>query len=81
VNVGQSEEEAKLQGERFDRGERPVVLKNEADTAEAAQEAAEAAFEPPAEEKPAKAAKDEAAPEAPAEEKPAKKEKKEKKAK
>ncbi len=76
VNVGQSEEEAKLQGERFDRGERPVVLKNEADTAEAAQAAAEAAFEPPAEEKPAKAAKAEAAPEAPAEEKPAKKDKK-----
>lgn len=76
VNVGQSEEEAKLQAERFDRGESPVVLKTEAEAAEAAQAAAEAAFEPPAEEKPAKAAKVEAAPEAPAEEKPAKKEKK-----
>jgi len=72
VNVGQSEEEAKLQAERFDRGERPVVLKTEAEAAEAA----EAAFEPPADEKPAQAAKAEAAPEAPAEEKPAKKEKK-----
>ena len=76
VNVGQSEEEAKLQAERFDRGESPVVLRTETDAAEAAQAAAEAAFEPPAEEKPAKAAKAEAAPEAPAEEKPAKKEKK-----
>lgn len=76
VNVGQSEEEAKLQGERFDRGERPVVLRTETDAAEAAQAAAEAAFEPPADEEPAKAAKAEAAPEAPAEEKPAKKEKK-----
>lgn len=74
VNVGQSEEEAKLQAERFDRGERPVVLKTEAEAAEAAQTAAEAAFEPPADEKPAQAA--EAAPEAHAEEKPAKKEKK-----
>ncbi len=74
VNVGQSEEEAKLQAERFDRGERPVVLKTEAEAAEAAQAEAEAAFEPPADEKPAQAA--EAAPEAHAEEKPAKKEKK-----
>ena len=74
VNVGQSEEEAKLQAERFDRGESPVVLKTEAEAAEAAQEAAAAVFEAPAEEKPAKA---EAAPEAPAaEEKKAKKEKK-----
>jgi large subunit ribosomal protein L9 len=79
VNVGQSEEEAKLQGERFDRGERPVVLRTETDAAEAAQAAADAAFEAPAEETPAKA---EAAPEAPAgEEKKAKKEKKEKKGK
>ncbi len=74
VNVGQSEEEAKLQAERFDRGERPVVLKTEAEAAEAAKAEAEAAFEPPADEKPAQAA--EAAPEAHAEEKPAKKEKK-----
>lgn len=79
VNVGQSEEEAKLQAERFDRGESPVVLKTEAEAAEAAQAAAEAAFAHPAEEKPAKAAKAEAAPEAPAEE--GKKPKKEKKAK
>lgn len=74
VNVGQSEEEAKLQAERFDRGESPVVLKTEAEAAEAAQEAAAAVFDAPAEAKPAKP---EAAPEAPAaEEKKAKKEKK-----
>ena len=74
VNVGQSEEEAKLQAERFDRGESPVVLKTEAEAAEAAQEAAAAVFDAPAEEKPAGA---EAAPEAPAaDEKKAKKEKK-----
>ncbi len=76
VNVGQSEEEAKLQAERFDRGESPVVLKTEAEAAEAAQAAAAAVFDAPAEETPAKA---EAAPEAPAEE--GKKAKKEKKAK
>ncbi len=76
VNVGQSEEEAKLQAERFDRGESPVVLKTEAEAAEAAQEAAAAVFDAPAEEKPAGA---EAAPEAPAAEE--KKSKKEKKAK
>jgi large subunit ribosomal protein L9 len=53
VNVGQSEDEAKLQAERFDRGERPVVLKTEADAEEvaaqtAAHAAAAAAFVPPA---------------------------------
>jgi large subunit ribosomal protein L9 len=36
VNVGQSEDEAKLQQERFDRGEQPVVLKAEAEAAETA---------------------------------------------
>jgi large subunit ribosomal protein L9 len=78
VNVGQSEEEAKLQGERFDRGERPVVLGTETDAEEAAQAAAAAVFDAPAEEKPVKA--DEAAPEAPADaEKKPKKEKKVKK--
>jgi large subunit ribosomal protein L9 len=73
VNVGQSEEEAKLQAERFDRGESPVVLKTEAEAAEAAQAAAAAVFDTPPEEKPA-----EAAPEAPAagEGRKAKKEKK-----
>jgi large subunit ribosomal protein L9 len=43
VNVGQSEEEAKLQAERFDRGERPVVLKSEADAEELAAQTAAAA--------------------------------------
>ncbi|MFO0986888.1 MAG: 50S ribosomal protein L9 [Alphaproteobacteria bacterium] len=76
VNVGQSEEEAKLQAERYDRGESPVVLKTEAEAAEAAQAAAAAVFDAQAEETPAKA---EAAPEAPAED--GKKAKKEKKAK
>ncbi len=33
VNVGQSEDEAKLQQERFDRGEQPVVLDTDAATA------------------------------------------------
>jgi large subunit ribosomal protein L9 len=75
-NVGQSEEEAKLQAERYDRGESPVVLKTEAEAAEAAQAAAAAVFDAQAEETPAKA---EAAPEAPAED--GKKAKKEKKAK
>jgi large subunit ribosomal protein L9 len=84
VNVGQSEDEAKLQAERFDRGEAPVVLTTEAEAAEfAAQTAAAAAAAaaapveaPPApaaeekEEKPAKAkrAKAEAKAEKPAEE-------------
>jgi len=68
VNVAQSEDEAKLQFERMDRGESPVVLKNEADAAEAATAAAHAAFAPaPASEAPAEAE----VPEAPAE-KPAK---------
>jgi len=72
VNVGQSEDEAKLQGERFDRGESPVLLKTEADAAEVASQAAHAAaaaaFVPPA------AAEAEAEPTPPAEteEKPAK---------
>lgn len=44
VNVGQSEDEAKLQAERFDRGEAPVVLKTEVEAAEfAAQTAAASA--------------------------------------
>jgi large subunit ribosomal protein L9 len=43
VNVGQSEEEAKLQAERFDRGERPVVLKTEAEAEELAAQTAAAA--------------------------------------
>ncbi len=72
VNVGQSEEEAKLQAERFDRGESPVVLKSEAEAAEvaarAAAAAAAAAFAPVPEEAPAKAdakaAKADAKPEA-----------------
>jgi large subunit ribosomal protein L9 len=85
VNVGQSEDEAKLQAERFDRGEAPVVLKTEAEAAEfaaqtaaAAAAAAAAAVEaPPApaeeKEKPAKGKKAKAEAEAPAEEaKPAK---------
>jgi large subunit ribosomal protein L9 len=73
VNVGQSEDEAKLQAERFDRGESPVVLKTEAEAAEVAAAAAAKAFtaEPApapaaeAEEKPAKgkAAKAKAEPE------------------
>jgi large subunit ribosomal protein L9 len=81
VNVGQSEEEAKLQGERFDRGESPVLRRTDAEAAEAAEVAAAAVFEAPAEEKPAKA---EAAAEAPAEapaEEGKKAKKKEKKAK
>jgi large subunit ribosomal protein L9 len=45
VNVAQSDEEAKLQFERFDRGESPVVLKNEQDAAEAAAIAAEQMFD------------------------------------
>jgi len=45
VNVAQSEDEAKLQFERLDRGESPVVLKNEQDAAEAAAIAAEQMFE------------------------------------
>ena len=70
VNVAQSDEEAKLQFERFDRGESPVVLKTEQDAAEAAAIAAEQMFDKaPAEGAPAAEA---AAPaEAPAE-KPAK---------
>ena len=66
VNVGQSEDEAKLQGERVDRGERPVVLDTEAEEAEMAAQPAPApdeaapaepapAAEAEAEEKPAKA--------------------------
>ena len=43
VNVGQSEEEAKLQAERFDRGERPVVLKSEAEAEELAAQSSAAA--------------------------------------
>ena len=43
VNVGQSEDEAKLQAERFDRGEAPVVLKTEAEAAELAAQTAAAA--------------------------------------
>jgi large subunit ribosomal protein L9 len=90
VNVGQSEDEAKAQAERFARGENPVVLtrmgETEAPAAPAAPAAPEAAADaPPAE---AEAASEpaptaaEAAPaaEAPAEKKPAKA-KKEKKAK
>ena len=69
VNVGQSEDEARLQGERFDRGERPVVLATDAEEAEMAVQpepapAPAAAAAAPAE--PAPAA------EAEAEEKPAK---------
>jgi large subunit ribosomal protein L9 len=76
VNVGQSEDEARLQAERFDRGEAPVVLKTEAEAAEvAARVAAAAAAEaaapveaPPAEEKekPAKGKKSKAEAEEPA---------------
>ncbi len=63
VNVGQSEDEAKLQAERFDRGESPVVLKSEMEAAEiAAQTAAAAAVGATAEAPPA--------PEAAAEEPP-----------
>lgn len=66
VNVGQSDDEAKLQAERFDRGESPVVLRAETDAAEMAAQAAAAAAAAfaaaPAEAPPA--------PEAPAEEKP-----------
>ena len=62
VNVAQSDDEAKLQFERLDRGESPVLLKTEADAAEVA----EAAFAPPPAAEPA------AAPEPEAEEKPAK---------
>jgi large subunit ribosomal protein L9 len=68
VNVAQSEDEAKLQAERFDRGESPVVLKTEADAAEVAAQtaAAAAAFAAaPAEAPPAPAAEEK-------EEKPAK---------
>jgi len=76
VNVGQSEDEARLQAERFDRGESPVVLRAETDAEEAAAQAAAAAAafaaaqpapasepEAPAEEMPkAKKAKTETAP-------------------
>jgi large subunit ribosomal protein L9 len=82
VNVGQSEDEAKLQAERFDRGESPVVLKTEAEAAEAAAAAAASAFTaapapapaPAAEVKPARAkrAKAEAEAEEPARAKKAK---------
>ena len=73
VNVGQSEDEAKLQAERFDRGESPVVLRAETDAAEMAAQtaaAAAAAFAAaaPAEAPPAPVAE----PEAAKEEKPAK---------
>ena len=68
VNVAQSEDEAKLQLERFDRGERPVVLKTEADVAEDAEAAFTAA---PAAAVPAEAPAEADAAEAPAE-KPAK---------
>ena len=40
VNVAQSEDEAKLQAERFDRGESPVVLRTDTDAAETAASAA-----------------------------------------
>jgi large subunit ribosomal protein L9 len=73
VNVAQSEDEAKLQLERFDRGERPVVLKTEADVvedAEAAFKAAPAAEAPAAKSEAAASGEGDAA-EAPAE-KPAK---------
>jgi large subunit ribosomal protein L9 len=56
VNVGQSEDEAKLQFERFDRGEAPVVLKTDLEAA-----AAPAPAPPPA----AQAAPAEATEEAP----------------
>jgi large subunit ribosomal protein L9 len=81
VNVGQSEDEARLQAERFDRGEAPVVLKTEAEAAEvaaqvaAAAEAAAPVEAPSAEEKekPAKGKKSKAEAETPAAEaKPAK---------
>jgi large subunit ribosomal protein L9 len=66
VNVAQSEDEAKLQFERFDRGESPVVL-----TTEMGEEAPAAAAPAPAAPAPAPAA--EPAPEAAAkDEKPAK---------
>jgi large subunit ribosomal protein L9 len=62
VNVAQSEDEARLQAERFDRGESPVVLKTEADAAEvAAQTKAAAAAFAAAEEKEEKPAKGKAA--------------------
>jgi large subunit ribosomal protein L9 len=67
VNVGQSEDEAKLQAERFDRGEAPVVLKTEAEAAElAAQTAAAAAVAAaaPVEAPPAPAAEAEEKPKA-----------------
>ena len=70
VNVGQSEDEAKLQAERFDRGEAPVVLKTEVEAAETAAAAA-AAFAASAPAK-AEAEAPAEAPEAAQAEKPAK---------
>ena len=69
VNVGQSEDEARLQAERLDRGESPVVLRAESDAEEAAAQAAAAAAAFAAAQ-PAPAAEPPPAPEAAAEEKP-----------
>src|SRR6185503_11276873 len=80
VNVAQSEDEAKLQAERFDRGESPVVLKTEAEAAEAAEAAAKgtaaaAAAAAPVEAPPAPAKKKKEKEEKPAKAKKAKAEK------